>query len=149
MSLRTRSMPVVTSFPLMRRLPVVFSWMVQRVLMVVLLPAPLGPRKAKMEPSSTVKEMSSTAANSPYFLVKRSTSMLLVGTGVGPPGWIHSQVDGRVLELLHGAFRRLRFAWFTGAVGPLYPDPGPLAALGEPPPRGLELFGRPYRPPPS
>ena len=38
--------------------------------MVVDLPAPFGPRKPVTRPGSAVKETSSTAVKSPYFLVR-------------------------------------------------------------------------------
>jgi len=48
--------------------------MKQRI--VVVLPAPLGPKKPKISPFSTLKEMLSTAVNLPKVLVKLWTSML-------------------------------------------------------------------------
>ena len=44
-------------------------------LIVVVLPAPFGPRKPKNSPASTRSEMPSTAVKSPYRLTRRSTSM--------------------------------------------------------------------------
>src|SRR5438046_1879452 len=44
--------------------------------MVVVLPAPFGPRKPRISPFSTRKEMSSTAVNGPYRLVRCSTSII-------------------------------------------------------------------------
>src|SRR4029077_5700669 len=49
--------------------------------MVVVLPAPFGPRKPRISPRSTVKLMSSTAVTGPYRLVRCCTSI----TGVPPP----------------------------------------------------------------
>ena len=40
------------------------------ILIVVVLPAPFGPRKAKISPAWTSSEMSSTAATVPYFLTR-------------------------------------------------------------------------------
>ena len=45
--------------------PLVGLSSVVRILIVVVLPAPLGPRKAKISPSSTAKEISATAVNLP------------------------------------------------------------------------------------
>ena len=42
---------------------------------VVVLPAPFGPRMPKISPSSTEKDTPSTAARSPYRLVRSETSM--------------------------------------------------------------------------
>src|SRR5687768_6203308 len=43
--------------------------------MVVVLPAPLGPRKPRISPFLTTKEMPSTAVVRPYRLVRLSTSI--------------------------------------------------------------------------
>jgi len=48
---------------------------VQRMLMVVDLPAPLGPKRPKISPSFTEKEMPSTARRGPKFLIKLWTSI--------------------------------------------------------------------------
>src|SRR3546814_21092150 len=44
--------------------------------MLVLLPAPLGPRKPVTRPSWATKLMSSTAVKPPYFLVRFSTLIM-------------------------------------------------------------------------
>ena len=43
--------------------------------MVVVLPAPFGPRKPKISPAPTEKPMPRTASTSPYFLARSSTSI--------------------------------------------------------------------------
>lgn len=55
----SRSNPSITTFPS------VFFRMVQRMLIVVVLPAPFSPRNAKSSPLSTRKEMPFTARTSP------------------------------------------------------------------------------------
>jgi len=50
-----------TSYPAMVIEPDVFLRRVVRILIVVLFPAPLGPRKPKNSPSATLKDTSSTA----------------------------------------------------------------------------------------
>ena len=50
--------------------------MVVSILMVVVLPAPLGPKKPKIAPAGTEKEMPSTARKSPKLFVSPSTSMM-------------------------------------------------------------------------
>src|SRR5271166_2159047 len=45
-----------------------------RILIVVVLPAPLGPKNPKISPGATAKEMPSTAVASPKRLVMRSTT---------------------------------------------------------------------------
>src|SRR4051794_15938192 len=44
--------------------------------MVVVLPAPLGPRNPVTSPDCAVKEMPLTAVTSPYFLTRFSTSIM-------------------------------------------------------------------------
>src|SRR5512145_2919500 len=51
---------------------------------VVDLPAPLGPRKPVTRPGPATKEMSSTAVNSPYFLVRDST--VIMSGSLAPEG---------------------------------------------------------------
>jgi len=46
------------------------------IIIVVLFPAPFGPRNPKISPSSTLNEMSSTAFTLPKFLVSDSISMV-------------------------------------------------------------------------
>src|SRR5271166_1187152 len=70
--------------------------------MVVVLPAPLGPRKPKISPGGIANEMSSTAVVVPKRLVRRSTttsggSILILSSGPGRG----SMLDGRL-----GAVRR-------------------------------------------
>ena len=63
---RTASRSVRTSWPATRALPAVGRASVQRMLMVVDLPAPFGPRKPKVSPGSTRKSTPRTASTSPY-----------------------------------------------------------------------------------
>ena len=49
------------SWPLMTTVPLVLARVVVRIEIVVVLPAPLGPRKANSSPAPTSKLMSSTA----------------------------------------------------------------------------------------
>jgi energy-converting hydrogenase Eha subunit H len=49
-----------------------------RIFMVVLLPAPFGPKKPTISPFEIEKEMLFTAVWAPYNLVKLLTSMLTV-----------------------------------------------------------------------
>src|SRR3990172_2220492 len=51
---------------------------VQRMLMVVVFPAPFGPRKPKTSPSFTVKEMSSTAVRDLNRFVKSSALIIAI-----------------------------------------------------------------------
>src|SRR4029450_3666318 len=63
----TGSRPSSFIEPLVGRCSVVSIWM------VVVLPAPLGPRKAKISPEETSNEMPSTALTSPKVLTRFST----------------------------------------------------------------------------
>src|SRR5689334_15934436 len=58
--------------------------------MVVVLPAPLGPRRPMTAPSGTSKEMESTAVNSPYFFVRSATSRAGVELGDITPGYVRT-----------------------------------------------------------
>src|SRR4051812_34279331 len=69
----------VTSTPPTRTLPEVGSDSPAMIRMVVVLPAPFGPRKPKISPGRTESERSFTAMNSPYFLVRLRISI----TGAG------------------------------------------------------------------
>src|SRR5208283_3997016 len=64
-----------TSKPLMRACPAVRGNSVVIIRMSVDLPAPFGPRRPKISPCCTLKETSSTAVKSPYFLLIWSTTM--------------------------------------------------------------------------
>src|SRR5580704_9720826 len=66
------SSPSSSTWPLVGRSSVV------SILMVVVLPAPLGPRKAKISPCATSKVMSSTARKSPNFFVRLWTWIMRV-----------------------------------------------------------------------
>src|SRR3712207_6062556 len=71
----TGSRCVKTSKPLTRAAPDVGLASVQSTLMVVLLPAPLGPRNPKTSPGGTVNDTPRTASTSPYDLTRSTTSM--------------------------------------------------------------------------
>jgi len=67
---RTWSRSAATSKPATRAVPSVASARVQRILMVVDFPAPLGPRKPKVSPGRTSRSMPATAST----CLKRLTS---------------------------------------------------------------------------
>src|SRR5512135_3265143 len=59
--------------------------------MVVVFPAPFGPRKPRTSPRSTRNETESTAVARPYLLVRLSTSII----GLTSPGFVTlRRVDG-------------------------------------------------------
>src|SRR3954453_14909965 len=72
---RTSSRSVVTAWPPTRALPDVGLTSVQSMLMVVLLPAPLGPRKPNTSPGETAKDTPRTASTSPKDFLRSWTSM--------------------------------------------------------------------------
>src|SRR5262249_2405589 len=67
-----------TSKPATRAEPAVAGREPVRIRIVVVLPAPLGPRKPTTWRRSTWKETSSTASHWPKYLVRRSTSIIIV-----------------------------------------------------------------------
>src|SRR5687768_15471705 len=77
MRLRASMLCVKTSKPAIFALPDVGGRNPVRIFIVVLLPAPLGPRKPTISPFSTSNEMSFTAVKEPYFLVRYWT--LIIG----------------------------------------------------------------------
>ena len=79
---RTASGSALTSWPATVALPPVRVSRVQRMEMVVVLPAPLGPRNPKSSPGSTVKEMSFTAVKGPKRLTRCSTSTAGLAGGI-------------------------------------------------------------------
>src|SRR5229473_1285136 len=96
--------------------------------MVVVFPAPLGPRKPRISPFSTLKEIASTAVCRPYLLVRFSTSIMfcqLLGSS-GPSA--HSRAADRAFF----AAVPLRFRVPVGAIGyaPLPPEAPHLTVLG-------------------
>ena len=68
---------VAGSRPSISILPLVGRSSVVSILMVVVLPAPLGPRKAKISPMPTSKVTSRTAWISPKVFVRCSTRIIL------------------------------------------------------------------------
>src|SRR5262245_7121465 len=70
---RTASRSAVTSWPATHADPEVGRASVHSILIVVDLPAPLGPRKPNVSPTGTSKSMPRTALISPKFLVRPAT----------------------------------------------------------------------------
>ena len=74
---RTNSGSLTGSWPAINSLPSVgASTVVSILIVVVVLPAPLGPRKPKMTPASTAKEMWSTAVKPSKRLTRSRASMI-------------------------------------------------------------------------
>ena len=70
---RTSSDRENTSKPAIRAVPPVAGMKHDRILIVVDLPAPFGPRNPTICPFSTLKETSSIAVTGPYRFVRWST----------------------------------------------------------------------------
>ena len=83
---RTVSRSLVTSYPATVALPEVGMARVHRILIVVDLPAPLGPRKPNVSPDLTSKSIPRTASISPYRLVSPLTRTAGWPSGDAPPG---------------------------------------------------------------
>src|SRR4051812_40594782 len=73
---RTASASVCGLRPLTLIVPLVGRSSVVSILIVVDLPAPLGPRKAKISPRCTENEIASTAVTAPNFLLSSATSII-------------------------------------------------------------------------
>src|SRR6516225_4640897 len=82
---RTVSRSLTTSCPATLAEPEVGSARVHRILIVVDLPAPFGPRKPKVSPAATSKPMPRTASISPYLLVSSLTEIAGVTLARPPP----------------------------------------------------------------
>src|SRR5687768_15794265 len=66
---------VLTSIPATTARPLVGASSPVSILMVVVLPAPFGPRNPKISPAFTAKLTAFTAVKSPKLLVRPSTAM--------------------------------------------------------------------------
>src|SRR5215213_9892302 len=71
------------SWPSTETLPLVRVRYPSRISTVVVLPAPLGPRRPNTSPRRTVKEIPRTAATSPYSL-RRSSTSIAASWGIAP-----------------------------------------------------------------
>ena len=68
------------SWPAISTWPEVLDNVVVRIEIVVVLPAPFGPRKANSSPGSTSKLMSSTAATAAFWYLLVRCSTLMIGS---------------------------------------------------------------------
>src|SRR5579862_5274983 len=66
----------------MRKIPAVGCNIVVSILIVVVLPAPLGPKKPKIFPAGTVNETWSTAQKSPNFFTTSRASIMTLPAAV-------------------------------------------------------------------
>jgi hypothetical protein len=65
----------MASWPATRAVPDVAFARVHKILIVVVLPAPFGPRNPKVSPRATSKSIPRTAGTSPYCLVRPETEI--------------------------------------------------------------------------
>ena len=79
---------VAGSMPSTRSVPAVTGEMQPIMRIVLVLPAPLGPRKPKASPGATSKSMASTAVKSPKRLVSPRAWMSAVGESVDTPAMV-------------------------------------------------------------
>src|SRR5687767_10052891 len=128
MCVRTRSVSVRTSKPATRASPDVGASRPFSILIVVVLPAPFGPRKPNTSPVRTLKLTPSTAVKSPNCLVRSRTT-----TASSLPA------GDRAVGALESAMVRLRR---RDALDEHVLERGRLDAhLGVGEPRGRELCG--------
>src|SRR5215470_1561375 len=83
---RTESRSAAVSWPATRAVPDVALASMQRILMVVVLAAPFGPRKPNVSPLVTSKSIPRTASTSPYRLVRPETDITASGLRPFSPG---------------------------------------------------------------
>src|SRR3954454_4596212 len=83
---RTSSRSLTESWPATYAAPEVGRASVQSMLMVVVLPAPLGPRKPKTSPAATSKLTPRTASRSPKALRSSRTSTAFIRSLYGERG---------------------------------------------------------------
>src|SRR5262245_15021591 len=83
---RTSSLALTTSCPATWAVPAVGSTSVHSILMVVDLPAPLGPRKPNTSPAATSKSTPRTASISPYRLANPATEITAASVTSRLPG---------------------------------------------------------------
>src|SRR5581483_1715893 len=104
--------------PATRAVPELGTIRVPRVRTVVVLPAPLGPRKPNTSPYSTLKDTSWNAVRSPKRLVRFST------TSAGPAGGVSARMY-KVISLYRGRVKDL-----PGLQAPDTPcPPGPATVM--------------------
>src|SRR2546425_8935983 len=102
---RTAAGSCETSIPATCASPEVGRSSVQRMLIVVVLPAPLGPRKPKTSPCSTARSIPRTASMSPYVFTRPLTSITAAtalfperGRGLALADRIRAASDGHLLQ---------------------------------------------------
>src|SRR5579863_7855971 len=99
---RTSSRSRTTSWPATLAAPAVGLASVHSMLMVVVFPAPLGPRKPNTSPVATSKSTPRTASSSPKRLTRPWTE--IAAPGVPAPRWLSSLVADTCRCTLLSAF---------------------------------------------
>src|SRR5574341_658506 len=94
------------SIPPMRIEPAVGRRIPAIILSVVVLPAPLGPRKPNSSPAGTSRSMPFTAARSPYFLDSPRSSIMSLGFSSRPFAQWTARAPVLEGELVGGALQR-------------------------------------------
>src|SRR5438045_94496 len=108
------------SRPAMRSAPALGGKTPARIRIVVVLPAPLGPRKPTISPAATSKEMPRSASTAPKDLVSSRTAMAAGGMRIRYTArrWssnLAQQLGGELVEMRQPA-RRVREVVVEGEV---------------------------------
>src|SRR5260370_25245263 len=99
--------------------------------MVVVLPAPLGPRNPKTSPSATLNEISWSARTAPKLLERRSTSIMAAMLSPGE----YKRAWGAGVGAVSHAGRRAGFRGAASYLGPPHDERRGAAVLLLPPRR--------------
>src|SRR5215813_9247527 len=102
-----------TSKPAMLALPVVGGRKHVRTRIVVVFPAPFGPRKPTICPFSTSKEISSTATVRAYRFVRPSTLIILLSQKLRILPWWHNNAPNPGLGAMAYMYE-LPYYWGQG-----------------------------------
>src|SRR5580698_11010746 len=95
--------------PSISRVPLVGASRVVSILMVVVFPAPLGPRKAKISPLATSKETLSTAVKSPNFFTSCCTRIIgSKSSGQSERPWAKAAAVAGDASVTHGRVQEFR-----------------------------------------
>src|SRR5580698_9593839 len=97
-------------------LPLVGDSSVVSMRMVVVLPAPFGPRKAKISPAATSKEMSSTALKSPKVRDRFCTLIMNIPASMREPRAEHREELAHPYRMRRPGGRRHQIAIGHGLI---------------------------------
>ncbi len=104
------------SCPEINAIPDVGKSNVQRMFMVVVFPAPFGPRKPKIVPSSTSKETSFTAVMAPNCFVRFST-LIIVYQKIQRMSKIYQKLSIKLIKFLLTSLNAERYVLVIKCIG--------------------------------